>query len=153
MSDETTTVCSACGAANSVGSHFCNQCGAALGAVCPACGTANPSKSRFCNQCATAIVTGAPVVDVAPKGPLAPPAASALVASVATPAMSPIVGDEERRLVTVVFADIVGFTGLAERLDPEVVHDVTAACFGRLVEGIVQRGGTVDHHEHHSNYP
>jgi class 3 adenylate cyclase/tetratricopeptide (TPR) repeat protein len=46
--------------------------------------------------------------------------------------------------VTVVFADIVGFTSLSERLDPEEVRDVTAACFGRLVEEIVRRGGTVD---------
>jgi class 3 adenylate cyclase/tetratricopeptide (TPR) repeat protein len=59
-------------------------------------------------------------------------------------ARSPILGDEQRRPVTVVFADIVGFTSLSERLDPEEVRDVTAACFGRLVEEIVRRGGTVD---------
>jgi class 3 adenylate cyclase/tetratricopeptide (TPR) repeat protein len=58
--------------------------------------------------------------------------------------MSPIRGDEERRPVTVLFADIVGFTGLSERLDPEDVRDVTAACFGRLVEEVARRGGTVD---------
>jgi len=59
-------------------------------------------------------------------------------------ARAPIRGDEQRRTVTVLFADIVGFTSLAERLDPEEVRDVTAAVFGRLVEEIVRRGGTVD---------
>jgi class 3 adenylate cyclase/tetratricopeptide (TPR) repeat protein len=58
--------------------------------------------------------------------------------------MSPILGSEDRRPVTVVFVDIVGFTSLSEKLDPEEVRDVTAACFGRLVEEVARRGGTVD---------
>jgi class 3 adenylate cyclase/tetratricopeptide (TPR) repeat protein len=126
--------CPECQAENPAGSRFCNQCGAALAIVCPACEASNPPGSRFCNRC------GRPtdVTPTARRGP-APPAEAAIV-----PAMSPILGGEERRPVTVVFADIVGFTALSERLDPEEVRDVTAACFGRLVEEIARRGGTVD---------
>ena len=51
---------------------------------------------------------------------------------------------EERRVVTVLFADLVGFTALAENLDPEHVKRIVDACFARLVEDITTFGGTVD---------
>ncbi len=54
------------------------------------------------------------------------------------------VGDEERRVVTVVFADIVGFTSLAEMLDPEDVKHLVDRCFERLAADIVAFGGVVD---------
>ncbi|MBI5572695.1 MAG: AAA family ATPase [Desulfomonile tiedjei] len=50
----------------------------------------------------------------------------------------------ERRLVTVMFADISGFTSLSENLDPETVRDLMNACFGRLVPVIAKYEGTVD---------
>src|SRR5437764_1425826 len=53
-------------------------------------------------------------------------------------------GDGERRSVTVLFADLVGFTGLAEQLDPEEVRDVTTECFRRLVAEVARYEGTVD---------
>lgn len=53
-------------------------------------------------------------------------------------------GDEERRVVTVLFADIVGFTTLAERLDPENVKHLIDRCFERLAADIVAFGGVVD---------
>ncbi len=52
--------------------------------------------------------------------------------------------DEERRIVTVVFADIVGFTGLAEALDPEDVKHLIDRCVERLASDIVSFGGVVD---------
>lgn len=51
---------------------------------------------------------------------------------------------EERRIVTVLFADLVGFTTLAERLDPEQVKRLIDACFERLVDVVVEFGGKVD---------
>ncbi len=51
---------------------------------------------------------------------------------------------EERRIVTVLFADLVGFTTLAERLDPEQVKRLVDACFERLVDVVVEFGGKVD---------
>lgn len=50
----------------------------------------------------------------------------------------------ERRLVSVVFADLVGFTALAERLDPEDVAAVQEAYFARAREAIVQHGGRLE---------
>src|SRR4051812_45249120 len=128
-------MCPSCQATTPDGSRFCNQCGASVVIVCGACSTANPAGSRFCVQCGARLT--APIPARAPS----PTPVSAADLSLAR---LPIMGDEQRRPVTVVFADIVGFTSLSERLDPEEVRDVTAACFGRLVEEIVRRGGTVD---------
>ena len=126
-------ICPSCQASTPDGSRFCNQCGASVVVICDACSTPNPHRQ-----------------------PLLPPVRQ-LVSSIGSPRPAsrhlppiwpwpapPIMGDEQRRPVTVLFADIVGFTSLSERLDPEEVRDVTAACFGRLVEEIVRRGGTVD---------
>ncbi|MEJ7583631.1 MAG: adenylate/guanylate cyclase domain-containing protein [Acidimicrobiales bacterium] len=50
----------------------------------------------------------------------------------------------ERRVVTVVFADLAGFTSLAEGLDPETVKDLLDRCFSGLIPVIASHGGTVD---------
>ena len=51
---------------------------------------------------------------------------------------------EERRLITVLFADLVGYTAWAERMDPERVRRLVDAAFERLIDDIVGHGGTVD---------
>jgi class 3 adenylate cyclase/tetratricopeptide (TPR) repeat protein len=51
---------------------------------------------------------------------------------------------EERRPVTILFADIAGFTSLSERLDAEDVRDLTTECFRRLVTEATALGGMVD---------
>lgn len=50
----------------------------------------------------------------------------------------------ERKLATVLFADVVGFTGLAERTDPEVVARLVDAAFRRMAEVVSEHGGTID---------
>ena len=51
---------------------------------------------------------------------------------------------DERRVVTVLFADLVGFTTLSETLDPEAVRRLVDAAFERLVEDVTSFGGRVD---------
>jgi class 3 adenylate cyclase/tetratricopeptide (TPR) repeat protein len=60
------------------------------------------------------------------------------------PSQPPLSLSGERKLVTVMFADISGFTALSEKMDPESVRDMMNACFERLVPIIEQYGGTVD---------
>jgi class 3 adenylate cyclase/tetratricopeptide (TPR) repeat protein len=55
-----------------------------------------------------------------------------------------LVADDERRVVTVLFADLVGFTTLSERLDPEQVKNLVDRCFERLAVDVVSFGGLVD---------
>jgi len=110
--------CGACGAANPASSRFCGSCGVPLGGQrCPSCATINPEDQRFCGQC------GAALGDV--------------------PAVAPVVV-EERKLATVLFADVVGFTSLAERTDAEAVARTVDAAFRRLGEVVAEHGGTVD---------
>ncbi|HRA35462.1 MAG TPA: adenylate/guanylate cyclase domain-containing protein, partial [Acidimicrobiales bacterium] len=52
--------------------------------------------------------------------------------------------DDERRVVTVLFADLVGFTTLSERLDPELVKNLVDRSFDRLAEDVTAFGGQVD---------
>ncbi len=51
---------------------------------------------------------------------------------------------DERRVVTVLFADLVGFTSLSEARDPEQVKNLIDTCFERLVTDIDAFGGRVD---------
>lgn len=54
---------------------------------------------------------------------------------------------EERRLLTILFADLSGFTALSAKLDPEEVKDVASICFEHLNQAIVREGGTIHKYE------
>ncbi|MDQ3147648.1 MAG: AAA family ATPase, partial [Actinomycetota bacterium] len=114
------TTCGSCGTENPASSRFCGACGSALGdRRCPSCGSPNPSTHGFCGQCGAALADGA---GSAPR-----PAAV-----------------DERKLATVLFADVVGFTSLSERSDPEAVARTVDAAFRRLAMVVADHGGTVD---------
>jgi class 3 adenylate cyclase/tetratricopeptide (TPR) repeat protein len=103
------------------------SCGNALAAVCPACGTVNPPEAKFCMSCGTALAGDAPPV----PAPAPPPAAVELP-------------PEERRQVTVVFADLSGYTAIAERMDPEEVKSFVDGALRRLGQEVERFGGSVD---------
>src|SRR4029077_3526905 len=90
--------CSACGTENRTGRRFCGQCGAALSAKCTSCGADNEPGDRFCGECGS------------PLGATASEANGQTNEQAAAPIA-------ERRLVTVMFADLVGFTSLSEHRD------------------------------------
>jgi class 3 adenylate cyclase/predicted ATPase len=120
-------VCSACGAENKPGRRFCAHCASPLAPVCPACGAEVDPGDRFCGQCASPL----PHDPAVPSMPAAPtPEAPSSVA--------------ERRLVSVLFADLVGFTPYAEARDAEDVRD-TLSRYAELAGDVVVRyGGTVE---------
>jgi class 3 adenylate cyclase len=82
--------------------------------ICPNCGQENPPIAKFCLACAQPLAT----------------------AQHGLP--------EERRVVTVLFADLVGFTARAERLDPEDVRAILTPYFARVRSEIEAFGGTVE---------
>jgi class 3 adenylate cyclase/tetratricopeptide (TPR) repeat protein len=111
-------LCPTCGALNPGGFLFCGQCGATLPvAGCPSCGAAVTDGQRFCGHCGAGLD------------------GSARTATTVV---------EERKLATVLFADVVGFTSLAERTDPEVVARLVDTAFRELGEIVADHGGTVD---------
>jgi class 3 adenylate cyclase/tetratricopeptide (TPR) repeat protein len=127
--------------------RFCGYCGTALPRICASCGQSVAVDMKFCGHCG-APISGSPA-PVAPKT-ADPPAADA-VRTTSTTAAPPEVHSsqpnsrqEERRLVTALFCDLVGFTPLSEELDPEEVRDLQAEYFGRMSEEIERYGGTVE---------
>ncbi len=117
--------CASCGSANKAGAKFCARCGTRLGLACPSCGNPVEAGELFCVECGTPIGS-------------APPA----TASVARPAASPPVA--ERRLVTVLFADLVGFTTIAEGRDPEETRALLSSYFELASDVVGRYGGTVE---------
>ena len=120
-------VCSNCGTTNASTRRFCLECGTALATGCPNCGAQNEPNARFCGSCGSAIGAGA----------VAPPS---LAASVVAPA-APVA---ERRLVSVLFADLVGFTPFAEERDAEDVRDTLTRYFALASDVIGRYGGMVE---------
>ena len=149
--------CPACQADNLPQNRFCDQCGAPLEATCPGCGTSVRPGARFCGACghrlgespAPAPPTGPPPLTAAP-GPASPVAYRSPLPSY-TPkhladkilkSRSALEG--ERRQVSVLFADVAGFTTLAERLDPEDVHRIIDRCFALITTEVHRFEGTIN---------
>ena len=120
------TTCSNCGTENREGVKFCGECGAALAVLCPACGTSNEPGRKFCGECGAALTAGAPA-----------PA----VAAAPQPRDLPVA---ERRLVSVLFADLVGFTAWSESRDAEEVRALLSRYFETCRRLIDLYGGTVE---------
>jgi len=119
-------LCSSCGAENREGRKFCAECGHSLGLVCEACGTANEPGERFCGECGTPLTAAAdPTATATAPAPRESPAA-------------------ERRLVSVLFADLVGFTPLSETRDAEEVRELLSRYFESCRRIISLYGGTVE---------
>jgi class 3 adenylate cyclase/tetratricopeptide (TPR) repeat protein len=123
-------ICSNCGTENPTGMTFCIECATRLSVACPACGHANPPSAKFCGLCATPLVAGG----IAPA-----PTASRL--GLPTASEGPVA---ERRLVSVLFADLVGFTSLAEGRDAEETRELLTRYFDLASEVVTRYGGTVE---------
>src|SRR5437588_7565523 len=105
---------------------------------CASCGAESPADARFCASC------GAPFAPSCPScGTELPPAARFCPSCGATIEAGPVAG-EERKLVTVLFADVTGSTALGERLDPEHLREVMSSYFEAMREEIEAEGGTVE---------
>src|SRR5438270_11285472 len=118
------TVCSNCGAENPAGKRFCGDCGSALAAICSSCGGSNAPGKKFCGDCGAPLEIGGVT-------------AAASLPAAATPAA-------ERRLVSVLFADLVGFTAWSESRDAEETRDLLSRYFELARTLIGRYGGTVE---------
>lgn len=108
--------CANCDAENRAGRKFCASCGSALPVPCRVCGFANEATEQFCGGCGVAIAE-----DYA--------AATETTSAAADP-------QGDRRPVTVLFCDLVGYTRLSSVLAPEEVHALLERFFA-LVDSIV----------------
>jgi class 3 adenylate cyclase/tetratricopeptide (TPR) repeat protein len=117
--------CPSCGTENREGAKFCVRCGAALSSACPTCGAAFQAGDVFCGECGSQLGQTA-AASAAPS----PPAREA-------PA-------SERRLVSVMFADLVGFTTVSESRDSEEVRELLSRYFELARELVGRYGGAVE---------
>src|SRR5438128_3510272 len=99
--------------------------GASLARPCPNCGAEPPPGASFCVECGTALTDQA-----GPRPATQPPRAAA--------------PPEERRQVAVLFADLSGYTAVAESMDPEDLHGLVDRCLRRLGDEVERYGGSVD---------
>ncbi|HEY2802933.1 MAG TPA: zinc-ribbon domain-containing protein, partial [Actinomycetota bacterium] len=113
-------ICSTCGAENRSGRKFCANCGSALAVTCPSCGAANEPGDRFCGECGTA-----------------------LEAVAAHERNETLASNAERRLVSVLFTDLVGFTTLSEGRDAEDVRELLSQYFESARRIVERYGGTI----------
>jgi class 3 adenylate cyclase len=87
--------------------------------TCPNCEAEQPSDARFCSRCGTALHGDGPAASAWDE-------------------------QQERRIVTVLFADLAGSTALGEQLDPEDVRRVQGELFELLNAEVVRFGGTTE---------
>jgi class 3 adenylate cyclase/tetratricopeptide (TPR) repeat protein len=116
-------ICSHCGAANAAEQKYCDECGLPLAESCPACGAGHRPGAKFCGECG------------APLGGAEQPRSDSADSG------SPV---GERRLVSVLFADLVGFTGASEGEDPEDVRELLGRYFETAREIVERYGGVVE---------
>jgi len=119
-------ICASCQAQNEDGRKFCGECGASLAALCPSCGSPNAPEVKFCGECGTKL------------GGDAVAAAAPTVAVTREPAAA------ERRLVSVLFVDLVGFTAASEGRDSEDTRELLSRYFDVARTVIERYGGTVE---------
>src|SRR5215470_4291790 len=129
--------CAGCGFDASPDFAFCPRCGRKLPSPCPACGTPCEPDFAFCPRCGAARSGAATARTEAPAAGAREPAAKT---------KDPAVREADRRQVTVLFADLTGFTSLAERLDPEEVRAFQNALFETLARSIERYDGFVAPH-------
>jgi class 3 adenylate cyclase/tetratricopeptide (TPR) repeat protein len=117
--------CTKCNLGNRAGRKFCSSCGTVLPVPCDDCGFPNEVGEKYCGGCGRALVSD----------------------ETAAPDPRRTADSEgDRRPVTVLFCDLVGYTKLSSVLDPEDVHALLERFFA-LVDTTVDRfGGTIDKH-------
>ncbi|MDM7999229.1 MAG: adenylate/guanylate cyclase domain-containing protein [Dehalococcoidia bacterium] len=132
--------CPKCQADNREGAKFCEQCAAPLARKCLNCGADVGPKARFCDQCAHDLEEPktAPPVDYSKPQSYTPKFLAEKILSTGKSM------EGERKLVTVLFADVANYTAMSEKLDPEEVHQIMEGCFQILMDEIHRYEGTID---------
>jgi class 3 adenylate cyclase/tetratricopeptide (TPR) repeat protein len=132
--------CRKCSSDNREAVKFCEECGAKLELECPACKAIIPFGKKFCGECGHTLKepTETPAIDYSKPQSYTPK----FLADKILTNRSALEG--ERKLVTVLFADVANYTAMAEKLDPEEVHQIMDGCFNILMDEIHRFEGTIN---------
>jgi class 3 adenylate cyclase len=149
-------LCQRCGFENPGDARFCQNCGNPLEIECPRCSTLNRIGVNFCKNCGLQLhdstppdngshpsdsiqPNSVPTTDSERLSRLAASAPPQLIAKMQAAAQL----SGERRIVTVLFADVVGSTALAAQMDPEEWTEVMNRAFELLTPSIYRYEGTI----------
>jgi class 3 adenylate cyclase/ribosomal protein L40E len=132
--------CPKCHFENPETMQFCGKCGAKLENICSKCNSSNPSDFRFCGKCGHGLIQPKESLAINYSEPQS--YTPKFLADKILTSRSAIEG--ERKLVTVLFADVANYTSMAERLDPEKVHQIMDGCFKVLMNEIHKYEGTIN---------
>lgn len=132
--------CPKCQFENRPAIKFCEQCGTKLELVCPNCGAKLPLDRKFCGECGHDFTTESqtPPIDYSQPQSYTP---KYLAEKILTTQNS-IEG--ERKLVTVLFADVANYTAMVAKLDPEIIHQLMDGRFKILMDEIHKYEGTIN---------
>jgi len=139
----TSIPCPHCGHQNPPGLAVCDHCATPLANLCPNCGFENPRGFKFCGNCGTNLLTAS----------LVRPSDSEQLRRVRGFIPGQLVDkilnaskqiEGERRTVTILFSDVVGFTTISEKLDPEAVYTIIDESVAAFRDAIFAHEGTLD---------
>ena len=132
--------CPKCQTGNPNNRKFCYECGRRLLPVCPKCGSENLLRDKFCGDCGHELRVPKEVPSVDCNQPQSYTPKFLADKILTTP--SSIEG--ERKLVTVLFADVANSTAIFDKLDPEEVHQIMDGCFRILLNEVHRYKGTIN---------
>jgi hypothetical protein len=119
--------CPKCQFENREEAKFCSECGHKFQLSCPSCSNSIRASSKFCDGCGCRLESPSNSFDS--------------VSEINTPGLQPSVDFKhskvtpiagERKHVTVLFSDLIGYTTISERLDPEDLKDITTHIFDEV---------------------
>src|SRR5215813_13531909 len=129
--------CRRCQHENSPGLKECGDCGAGLEAGSPPQQAEHPPGQKVCGECGAPLASKPAPVEAAPARPpdrFASPESYTpkhLAEKILT---SKTAIEGERKIVTVMFSDVSGFTAMSEKLDPEAVHGIMDRAFEVILD-------------------
>ncbi|MFO7985483.1 MAG: adenylate/guanylate cyclase domain-containing protein [Desulfatiglandaceae bacterium] len=132
--------CPKCQFDNREGAKFCKKCGNKLEVICPSCGHAYEPDSLFCDECGYDLRSPGETapIDYSQPDSYTPKHLADKILTVRSSM------EGERKVVTVMFTDVVDYTSMSEKLDPEEVHQIMDGVFKILMDEIHRYEGTIN---------
>jgi class 3 adenylate cyclase/tetratricopeptide (TPR) repeat protein len=130
--------CPQCHSEAASGAEFCSECGAQLTIVCSRCGTSNPFAHKFCKECGQRLMRGAGVDSGLERAQPLP------VPDIPDKARTAAGLEDERKHVSVLFADIKSSLELMADRDPEDMSRLLDSVLQRMIDGVHRYEGTIN---------
>jgi class 3 adenylate cyclase/tetratricopeptide (TPR) repeat protein len=132
-------LCSKCQFENREEAYFCSECGHKFELSCPECGNSIRANSKFCDRCGCRLEAPLDSFDTDSETK-----STSYKHAVDIKFNGSVPIDGERKLVTVLFSDLTGYTAMSEKLDPEEVKEITSRIFGEVSKIVATYDGFIE---------